>query len=664
MVWAVVLVPALGGAALWWRGARASWSSLALAVGGGATLLATTAIAVTAVLGGDRARYEWGSGLAITLATGRAASVMAVLVPGIAGGVAVYAAFHERRVGRARLIGGLVAFVGAMELLVLAGDVLTLLTAWELVGACSWALIAHEWRDASNVQAAGHAFLATRIGDLGLFVAAGAALVGGDRSLGYAGLAQLHGAPLHVFVGGIVLAAAAKSAQLPFSPWLFSAMAGPTSASALLHAATMVAAGAFILIRLHPVLDLAGWFAPVTIGLGLATALVGGVVAIAQTHGKKLLAASTSAHYGLMFVAAGAGYPAAALAHLVAHAVVKAGLFMSAGVAGNAVGTYELGRQRLGRAMPTVAAATLVLSLALAGIPPLGAAWTKEGVIAAAGHRGGWLALLTALAGALSAVYALRFQVLAFGRTGRRERPPEQEPSRAETTSIVVPAVMCITLGVLWLPGSDAVVRRLSGARFPDGSSWELLVSLALIGSAAWAVVAADRCGSLLGRRDGQPRWPLAAGWAAIPRLVEVGVVRPTLRSATWLGEHAEGWFDAPARAVAAPHRAARRSERALDAVPAGAEVAVPRTAAALAAADRQVVDAGIRAAFRVTEWLATVGSRVSERRVDEAVRSVAAAIGTAGRRVRRLQTGMAHQYYVVIATVTLAVVVTLVVWR
>ncbi|MGY8822312.1 MAG: proton-conducting transporter transmembrane domain-containing protein, partial [Pseudomonadales bacterium] len=147
----------------------------------------------------------------------------------------------------------------------------------------------------------------------------------------------------------ILLACAAKSAQLPFSPWLFAAMSGPTPVSALLHAATMVAAGVYLLIRLHQTLDAVAWFAPLAIGLGLATALAGGVVASLQGHAKKLLAASTSSHYGLMWLAVGAGYPGAALLHFVTHAFFKAGLFLAAGIAEHHVGSYSLGDMRLGR---------------------------------------------------------------------------------------------------------------------------------------------------------------------------------------------------------------------------------------------------------------------------------------------------------------------------
>ncbi|MDQ6726410.1 MAG: NADH-quinone oxidoreductase subunit L, partial [Actinomycetota bacterium] len=359
MLWLVPLLPVLAGPAIW-LGFR-NRSRVALGGAAAGVLGAVTALAAWVAATRPDAAYRWGAGLTLRLAVDGTAATVAVLVPAVALVVVVYASAHEEKRALGRLVATLVGFVGAMELLVLAGDMLTLLIGWELVGGCSWALIAHEWWESEKPAAAAHAFGVTRLGDLGLFAAAGAAFAA-TGSLSYTSLAGLDGGWLHVFVAGVVLAAAAKSAQVPFSPWLFSAMAGPTSVSALLHAATMVAAGAYALVRLHPVLDRAAWFGPVVIGIGLATALVGGVVATLQTHAKKLLAASTSAQYGLMFVAAGAGYPAAALAHLTTHAALKAGLFMAAGVAIEAVGHPQLARMGLGAALRVAAAASAVVA--------------------------------------------------------------------------------------------------------------------------------------------------------------------------------------------------------------------------------------------------------------------------------------------------------------
>jgi len=383
VIWLVPLLPAAAGVALWCGGRRLSRAALAT----GAVVAILVSLGIAAAVGVRSASFGWGAGLELTLDAVGLSRVMALLVPVIAAPVTAYAAFHEPEHGLGRLVGMLTAFVGAMELLVLASDLLTLLIGWELVGVLSWALIGFEWRDTAKVQSAGQAFVPTRFGDLGLFLAAGAAFAA-SGSMRFDALGGLTGANLDVVAAGVLVAAIAKSGQLPFSPWLFSAMAGPTPVSALLHSATMIAAGAYALARLQPALSQASWFGPAVLGIGLATALAGGVVALLQDHGKRVLAASTSAQYGLMFVAVGAGFPGAAGAHLVTQAFFKALLFLTIGVAITAAGTADITRMRLGRALPAVAAASLVGSLALAAVPPLGGAWTKEAIVAAAADKG------------------------------------------------------------------------------------------------------------------------------------------------------------------------------------------------------------------------------------------------------------------------------------
>ncbi|MDQ6726778.1 MAG: NADH-quinone oxidoreductase subunit L, partial [Actinomycetota bacterium] len=479
---------------------------------------------------------------------------------------------------------------------------------------------------AGKPAAAAHAFGVTRLGDLGLFAAAGAAFAA-TGSLSYTSLAGLDGGWLHVFVAGVVLAAAAKSAQLPFSPWLFSAMEGPTSVSALLHAATMVAAGAYALVRLHPVLDRAAWFGPVVIGIGLTTALVGGVVAALQTHAKKLLAASTSAQYGLMFVAAGAGYPAAALAHLTTHAALKAGLFMAAGVAIEASGHPQLARMGLGAALRVAAAASAVAALALAAGPPLGAAWTKEEIVAAAGHRAAWLAVATAVAGGLSAWYATRFQLLAFGPAQGDGPAVQRRPTMVEQAALCTAAAASVGFGLLWWPGGDRVVAGVAGV-VPTVATWETALSLAVVALAVYGAVSAFRSGAWAETAvDG--RRAVVAEWFGIPVLARVAIVDPTLALASALGRFDHAVLDAPPRAVAA--LGSRLSVR-------------------LAGFDDRVVDAGVRATAAAARRLGDIGAGITEPGVSGAVGRLAGLVGQAGRDTRRLHTGRAHQYYVVVA--------------
>ncbi|MEP7174896.1 MAG: proton-conducting transporter membrane subunit, partial [Gemmatimonadales bacterium] len=432
------------------------------------------------------AAWTWGPRLTLQLEVAGLSQVMVALIPAIALPVVLYAwASLRSDPSLGRLLALLVAFTGAMELLIVAADFLTLLIGWELVGAISWALIAHEWQDATRPRAALQAFLTTRAGDLGLYAAAGLTLAA-SGSLQFTALTTVPQPALGLIAACVLLAAAAKSAQLPFSPWLFSAMAGPTPASALLHSATMVAAGAYAMARLWPAFESVGWFGPAVAALGLGTALAGGLVALLQRDAKRVLAASTSAQYGLMFVAVGAGVPAAAGLHLVAHAAFKALLFLGAGMLMHATGTGDLGRLRTAAARPRIAVAFGVGILALAAVPPLGGAYTKDLILAAAAERGPWLAFGVLLAGAMSALYAGRLYLLAIGVRRDAANAPSPYWERAAMAAL---AALGLALGVLWIPGAASAAADLVGGRLARSAGWELpasLLAIALAAAAAW----------------------------------------------------------------------------------------------------------------------------------------------------------------------------------
>ncbi len=634
MLWLLPLLPLAGALAIVL--VARSRAAGTLAVLATVTLLATLAVAVWAAVQGPVAAWPWwGPQLAPGIAIVGLSRVMVVLVPLLATPVVLYAASAMRAdAGLPRLLALLVAFTGAMELLVVAADFLTLLVAWELVGACSWALIGYEWRDAARPQAALDAFLTTRAGDLGLYLAA-AATFAAANSLHFDALAGVRGPALHVVAAGVLVAAAAKSAQLPFSPWLFSAMAGPTAASALLHSATMVAAGAYLLAQLAPALAPTGWFSPAVAALGLATALAGGVVALAQDDLKKALAASTSGQYGLILVAIGAGYSGTAAAHLVTHAAFKALLFLAAGVVLHAAGTLDLGRLRLGTALPRVAVLSGVGVLALAAVPPMGGAYSKEQIVAAAGHAsfgGIWLVAGVLAAGLLSALYAGRLHLLAFGPGGPRRLP---EPTRAEVASLAFLAALSIALGLLWLPGAARLVARVTDAPLAAGAAWELVASLATVAIAATACWALWRRGALLS--FGMPeavRAPTAA-WLGLPRLARGLIVVPGLALSRSLAA-----FDD--RVVDAGIRIAMRGATFVS--------------GALAWWGERGIDGVVTAAARATEAIGRASRLADDRGVDGAVERLAREVGVVGARSRRLQTGLAHHYYVIVAVGALVV--------
>ncbi|MGI9118747.1 MAG: NADH-quinone oxidoreductase subunit 5 family protein [Acidimicrobiales bacterium] len=661
MAWLLILVPLAGAGAVLLAGRRPG-SQVALAT---AATAVTLAVGLWAAAVQPTASWRWGPGLELGLAVEGLGRVMVVLVPAIAFPVVLFAgatADHRRKwyeatadhrrewysaglrhdPGLRRLLALLLAFVAAMLVLVAAGDLVVVLVGWELVAATSWALIAHDWRDPERPPAAAAAFLTTRLGDLGLVAAAGVALTTAG-SAGYSGLASLRGWQAAVVAGGLLLAAATKSAQLPFSPWLFSAMAGPTPVSALLHSATMVAAGAYLLARTVPLLGGAPWLPTTVAGLGLATALAGGIVATAQTDLKRALAASTSAQYGLILVAIGAGSTAAAGAHLVTHAAFKSLLFLGAGVALHAAGTGWLGSMRLGRALPLTAVTFLAGALALGAVPPLGAARSKEEILAAAVHQSSWLAAGVVVAAFLSALYAGRLALLAFA-----PGPPRSEvarPTHAEQVALGLLAVATVALGALWLPGAGAVVEGLSGGRLAASEPWELAASLGGIAAAAAVLTLLARSDRLLSVSLPAPVQAWLSGWLGLPALARVVVVDPVLGLSRALAAFDDRVVDAGVRLAVAVAAGASRAfssswwgERSFD----GAVLAVAGATLRAAGASRRADEVG----------------------VDGAVESVARGAGAAGRSSRRLQTGLSHFYYRLVAAGFVLVVAVAALWR
>ncbi|OII63911.1 proton-conducting transporter membrane subunit, partial [Streptomyces sp. CC77] len=462
LLWALVVVPLVTGAVLCCGGRRTGRAAPACGV---AAALVVLGLAVASAALRPVADAPLFAGIRAGLAVDGLSSVMVVTVAAVTAAVLV---FSTGDVGpeenRGRFFGLMLVFAGAMLVTVTATTLPPLLMAWEAMGATSWALIGYWWRDPQRVRAADTAFLTTRTADLGLYLAAGAALAGGAASLRLDALATSRDPWLQVVAAGVVAAALGKSAQLPFSFWLSGAMRGPSPVSALLHSAAMVAAGAYLLLRLGPLLSATGWGSPVVSWVGAVTAVLMGLVAVAQTDVKQLLAASTCAQVGLMVLAAGAGATAAGTAHLVAHAAVKAGLFLAAGAWLAALGTTRLGALR-GAVFrhPVVGAAFAVGALALAGLPPLSLWATKDAVLAAVLVRDPVLYAVGSAAGAVSAVYSAKaLWYVATGRSSERRGsgrvPPVMLPP------LVVLAAGAAVLGVLVLPGGRDALRSAVGA--------------------------------------------------------------------------------------------------------------------------------------------------------------------------------------------------------
>ncbi|MGH2394802.1 MAG: NADH-quinone oxidoreductase subunit L, partial [Candidatus Limnocylindria bacterium] len=315
-------------------------------------------------------------------------------------------------------------FVFSMLMLVLGSNLLVTFLGWEGVGACSYWLISFWFSSEANASAGKKAFVANRIGDWGFLLAMFLAFAA-VGTLNYEGLFDRVGtiAPVTATAIGLLLflGAVGKSAQIPLYIWLPDAMAGPTPVSALIHAATMVTAGVFLMTRVNPILA-AGydWVPDVIAWVGVMTAFVAATIAVAQNDIKKVLAYSTVSQLGYMFLAVGVGAYVAAIFHMIAHAFFKALLFLGAGSVIHGMND-EQDMRRMGglrKYMPLTAATFMVGWLAIAGVPPFSGFWTKDDILLFAWGSGGadakvlWaIGLVTAL---LTGYYMSRQVFMVF----------------------------------------------------------------------------------------------------------------------------------------------------------------------------------------------------------------------------------------------------------
>jgi NADH-quinone oxidoreductase subunit L len=534
LLWSLVALPFLAGGALALSGRRADRISPLV---GSVVAAAVLALAVIAAVERPAVDAALLVGIRAGLAVDGLSALMVVTVAVVTLAVLVFAA-GEPDLRTGRFAGLLLLFAGAMLVTVTATTLAVLLMAWEVMGATSWALIAYYWRDPDRVRAGHTAFLTTRAGDLGLYVAAGAALAGGAGTLVLADLPATGTPWLHVVAAGVVLAALGKSAQLPFSFWLSRAMAGPSPVSALLHSATMVAAGAYLLLRLVPVLEASGWAGPLVAWTGAATALLLGAVAVAQTDLKQLLAASTCAQIGFMVLAAGVGGTAEGAVQLVAHAATKSLLFLAAGAWLVVLGTKHLPDLRgAARRYPLVGVTFTVGAASLAGLPPLSLWVGKDLVLAAALERSTALYVVGLAAGVLSAVYSAVALWYVW-------QPADERPARVPwpmRPPLVVLAALAAVLGVLPVLLGDVP------------AAWELVLSAVL--AVAAVVVTWPVAPQLTGIR------PLH-GWLGLERAAHLVVVRPSLVAARTLARFDDAVLD---RAVDGAARGVRRLALVLD---------------------------------------------------------------------------------------------------
>ncbi|NQW17573.1 MAG: NADH-quinone oxidoreductase subunit L [Chloroflexi bacterium] len=354
-------------------------------------------------------------------------------------------------------------FAAAMLALVLADNLLFLYVAWEGVGLGSYLLIGFWWERKSAAEAAKKAFITTRIGDVGLLI--GIILLFRETGTfemsgifeaveaGEVGQTVLNWSAFLIFLG-----AAGKSAQVPFHVWLPDAMEGPTPVSALIHAATMVAAGVFLIAVLFPIYEATPFVLDIIAGVGATTALGAAMVAIVMTDMKRILAYSTVSHLGFMMLALGAGEPGVAMLHLLAHAFAKAVLFLGAGSVNH--GTQQTDVRMMGgllRKMPITAVTFIIAAVSLAGVPPLGGFFSKDEILRAVseGRLNETYLVIALIAVVASAIYTARIiYKVFFGETAKESRKAHESPL-AMTGPMVLLAIFGAVTGAIAFEWGD-----------------------------------------------------------------------------------------------------------------------------------------------------------------------------------------------------------------
>ncbi|MGA4864980.1 NADH-quinone oxidoreductase subunit L [Streptomyces lavendulocolor] len=558
------------------------------------------------------------------------AALTAVLVGLVASCVQLYSTGYLRDDPRYPSYAALVSlFTSAMLLVVYSGDLMVLLVGWEIMGICSYFLVGHYWETPEARAASLKAFLVTKLGDvpflIGLFALAADA--GTFRITGILGAVATGGLDHPTLVALLLLAGVAgKSAQFPLHTWLPDAMAGPTPVSALIHAATMVAAGVYFVARLLPVFAASAAAMTVLAVMAAVTMVGSGLAALAQDDIKRVLAYSTIGQLGYMSGALAVGDRGAAVFHLLSHGAFKALLFLAAGVIIHAAGTNSLAamsRMRgLAGRIPDAYWTMTVALLALAAIPPFAGFFSKEAVLVAAEHTAlgdrtvapagaGWIVLVSGLVTALlTAAYATRLWLLAF--RGRGAQAPEHGRQ---------PLVMNAVLWVLAIPSLAFGLAVGVLDDWFDGHALTPTVTTAVLGTGI----------ALVGGLVTYATWRHTTAMAARHPIGAVAAhpeAEPAVSEAEAIATHTPAYGDIaaapdpadPGRLLLGPlHRHAAAGFH-LDAVYSALFVRPVRAAASLVAfLDREVVETYVRGAGSGTNLL--------------------------GRAVRRAQTGNVQTY-------------------
>ncbi|MBG7617620.1 MAG: NADH-quinone oxidoreductase subunit L, partial [Chloroflexi bacterium] len=385
--------------------------------------------------------------------------IMLVVITSVSLMVQIYSqGYMQGDPGYQRYYAYMSLFTTSMLGLVLVDNLLLMFVFWEMVGLCSYLLIGFWFQKPSAANAAKKAFIVTRVGDFG-FLAAIVLLL---KETGTLDVAQLNGMAEFGLIGatvltlaglGIFLGAVGKSAQFPLHVWLPDAMEGPTPVSALIHAATMVAAGVFLVARTYPIFA-ASETAMTTVGIiGAVTCIFAASIGLVMNDIKRVLAYSTISQLGYMMLGLATGGVAVGMFHLLNHAFFKSLLFLGSGNVNHATGTFDMRKMGgLKKIMPWTYRTFLIASISMAGIWPLSGFWSKDEILATAWHEQPllfWLALITVF---MTAFYIFRVIFMTFHGEYRGEGHPHESP-RVMIAPLIFLAMLAVFSGLVNVNG-------------------------------------------------------------------------------------------------------------------------------------------------------------------------------------------------------------------
>lgn len=545
-----------------------------------------------------------GTALVLGMQLDPIAAVMLLVITIVGACVQVYSLGYMHRDDRVGWYYAVLSlFTAAMLTLVLADNFLLLYLSWEIMGLCSYLLIGFWHEQEAPRKASMKAFLTTRVGDVGFAIGLFAmwGTVGSfafTDVLTYDWAAPAAGGAATLVALMLLFGAMGKSAQVPLHVWLPDAMAGPTPASALIHAATMVAAGVYLVGRALPIFEASGVALSVTLFVGATTALLGGLMATVQHDIKKVLAYSTISQLGYMFIALGAGGLVAGFYHLVTHAFFKSLLFLGAGVIIHAYHTQDMREMGgLARYLPWTTATFTIGSLALAGVFPLSGFWSKDEILTVLWHEGHYVTWFIALAAAfVTAFYVARLWFRVFA--GPRQAEELHEAHKEMIAPMVLLAGITVVIGFF-----GPRIGAFLGHEIP-WPALSMALTSAIVGSSG-----------------------IALGWWAYGRRNLVVNTR-SLKQRAGYGYDAlanKFYFD-----LTYEYFLIRPFMRAT---------------ADLAVFDLKRVDGVVNGVGRMWNRITVVGALFDVQIIDGAINGIANLVRRAGRRVRLIQTGRIQTY-------------------